>query len=364
MRADTANIDRMRRVKVNGQWKFVDTLEVKLRKIQKTTDVNKFHGIVLPTPSLYRPVPKAIISANASQVVLASSGIAVAGSFADTIDDAGFTHVPTQNSTVIYWDGTNQSRRIVRRRADGFKQPLPPGHLAITNLPMGAEGAPGPTYLLYPYGIPGACNIGWVVGDVGTPKFCHLKATNDAAHQQRILGREPISDGAMAIQLLPVQPPAPPPDPTLPPPDPPPPPAPAPVTDPTAPPTYTPPPVPPGGTTYCVMLGTEIVPIGDSPWWTEEVQQNEWVQVITNLRQLTGVPEHIMVTGRAGYTEMRDIRKGDLVITCWGEEKVERTSYFKRPGIKVNLHMEWGHLAWFNGFLGHNLKKSNPDSLL
>jgi hypothetical protein len=78
--------------------------------------------------------------------------------------------------------------------------------------------------------------------------------------------------------------------------------------------------------------------------------------VVTAKRSLTGVPEHRIGTSRAGMTEMRDVRKGDLLLTCDGEEKVTMSKSFSRPGVKVSLHMEYGHLAWFNGILGHNKK--------
>lgn len=359
MRPDSPQFEEA--IRQGQRWAKAGNLELRLRKIQQTTEVKDMHGTVLPTKSEYRPVPKLVLDTQNKQILLTSAAINVVGSFAETIDDAGFTHFPAQDHTTIYWDGTNQSRRIVRRRADGFKETLPAGHILIDKLPMGAEGAPGPMYLMFPYFIPGTCNIGWVTGTVGIPMFCHLKDSNDARQQQRILGREPLSDGPFAIQLLPVPAPPPPPDPTLPPPDPPPPPVPAPVVSPTAPPTYTPPPVPPGGSQYCVMKGTEIVPIGSSPWWIQEHPQNDWVIVTTAARSLTAVPEHRIATGRAGWTEMRDVRKGDIVLTVEGEEKVQYVKQFARPGVKVSLMMERGHTAWFNGILGHNAKKVNPD---
>jgi hypothetical protein len=247
------------------RWSKLTNLTLSMRRVKTVTDVNVMHGTPLPSISEYRPMPKLALDPLSQKIVLATQAISVVGSFADTIDDAGFTFLPNIDHLTLYWDGTNSSKRIVRRRADGFKETLPPGHLLINKLTQGQEGAPGPTYLMFPYYIPGTCNIGWVQGVVGNPAFCHLKDSLDARQQQRILGREPISDGPIRVQLLPVLPPPPPPDPTLPPPEPAPPPAPSPTQDPTTTPPSTPPPILPGDTNYCVMKGTEIVPIGDSP---------------------------------------------------------------------------------------------------
>lgn len=327
--------------------------ETRLRRIMRTTDVNVHKGKPLPTRATHRPVPARAVNATSTTVLLASSAMNVVGSFAPTIDDAGFSYIPTETSAHIYWDGSNGSRVIVRRRADGFKEPLPKGSIIITGIASGAPGAPGPTFFMYPYFIPGTCSIGWVRGNAGVPKFAHLSQTNDAAHEQSSGGKEPLADGAIRIQLLGVPAPPAPGDP--PPPEP----VPTPPAVPQDPISPVPPaPLPIGSGGYCVMKGTEIIPIGESPFWLEEKPQNDWWQVVTDKqRKLEAVPEHLIVTGRAGYTEMRDVRKGDIIITLEGEEKVGLSVKFSRPGIKVCLHMEHGHLAWFNGILGHNLKK-------
>lgn len=328
--------------------------ETRLRRTMRTSDVNVHKGKPLPTRVAHRPVPARVVNSTSTLVLLASSAMSVAGSFAPTIDDAGFSYIPTTTSAHIYWDGTNSSRIIVRRRADGFKEPLPKGNLNIAGIAPGAPGAPGPTFYMYPYFIPGTCHIGWVRGTVGVPQFGHLAQTNDAVHEQSSGGKEPLANGAIRIQLLGVPAPPAPGDPEPPPPAPTPPSAPQ---DPTSP--VPPAPIPiDGGSGYCVMDGTEILPIGDSPFWTEKKPQNDWWQIVTGTqRKLEAVPEHIIVTARAGYTEMRDVRKGDIIITLQGEEKVEYSVRFSRPGVKVCLHMERGHLAWFNGILGHNLKR-------
>jgi hypothetical protein len=128
------------------------------------------------------------------------------------------------------------------------------------------------------------------------------------------------------------------------------PPPPPPTPDPPAP---QPPRIPPG----CVMLGTVLETLGPSPWHREQMPQNEWVRIFTDRgRELIGTPDHPVFTSRAGRTELRDCRKGDYVLCIEGEERIMEVKAFNRPGVKVRVHMDWGHLFWAGGFLSHNVK--------
>lgn len=445
-RYEDENSDRP--VLFNRAWSKAPRTLTAVRNVQRVAEVNNYKGEVLHASSSYGPVPRAVLTSDAKQVVLASGPIKIAGSFAPTVDDAGFTHIPTYDSDHLFYDGTNGSRIIVKRRADGFKDPLPPGDIEITNLPSGAPGGDAPEYYMFPFSVPGACHIGWVPGDIGTPRFMHKAVTNDAIAAQRSRGREALTDGPLVITLLPVPAPEPPPidpggtpssgtggtitltvttpannatvysaagggfnlhtdmhDTTHPldmlviyevggqplwsikivsgldavadallalapgthnldvhltnnignaidvfltlnvidPPPPPPPPI-----DPTP---VDPPPI----LRSCVMKGTEIVAIGNSQWWTAESMQNEWFRMVTDSgRELMATPDHPIYTSRAGRTEMRDVRKGDLILTVLGEERVADIRPFQRPGVKVSVHMDAGHLFWANGVLSHN----------
>lgn len=432
-------------------WQKPDRTKSILRRTRTVTEVNNHKGDVLPSPSNYRPIPAQTLDKLMQSIILASGPIALAGSFAENITDGGFRHTPGFGSTDIYYDGTHESRIIKQRRSDGFVEPLPPGKVTIAFLPEGQAGAPGPIFYVWPFFTPGTCNIGWVMGDVGEPRIAHLTPLADAAAQQRIRGREPLSDGPLLIQLLAVPEVALPGDGTqvgddaengtlamtllspgmgatnvphtfrvranaadklphypkgwnvfinavlkystegptsdldimltmpdglwtlrvevwndlgtmtaienqfrIPTTE---------VTDPTPTPTPTPPtnpypqpdptqPFPPG---YCVMLGTEILPLGDSKWWTQEFPEAEWFRLFTSSgRELSATPNHPVYTARAGQTELRDVRKGDIVVTVNGEERVEDIRSFQRPGVKVCVHMDAGHLYWANGILSHN----------
>lgn len=421
-------------------WKPAPKQVTIVKRLQTVAEVNVIKGAVIKTSSPYRPVPKEFLAPNARTVVLASTAVNISGSWAPSIDDEALRYIAGIDNVTLYFNGEHESRRIVKRRVDGFTDVLPPGKLPITGLPAGAPGAPGPIYYLYPFWIPGTCYIGWVPGEVGTPRFAHLTQTLEAIHQQNYRGREALSDGALSFQLQTVAIVVTPPPVTPPPvngglltismqvtypgngtntalvfdvhanasdatygiagwfvyvddvarwstpgptnsidapisvspgghkitvrvwnnhgdfthldmsinasgPAPPPPPPPSPPISPYSPPTQP----------RCVMLGTEIIPIGEAAWWTEEIPEATWVRLVTSSgRELNATSTHPVMTGRAGWTEMRDVRKGDKVMTIIGEEIVMDIRQFTRPGFKVCVHMDAGHTFWANGFLSHN----------
>lgn len=439
------------------QWKSKPQLVSNLLRVTQATNINSNRGKVLPTTSDVRVLPTTGVDPSAKQILLASPAISVVGSFAPNVLSAAMSVLALQNQFTIYFDGTNGSKQIKLRRADGFSVTLPKGWLNVSGLTPGVPGGAAPAYDLLPYYIPGACNVSWVAGVTGSPAFCWPTGTVDADSflAQRRQGREALTDGPITVTLQPV--PAPPPTPVLPPPGPgfpvgnstyngtltltvdapqasavedlsfaiqahatdtayqvmgwqvvldgkppmfktpgpatqinvpatlengvhtlqvtcwdalgtecqvniaftvqqqnvnpnPPPPPPPPV------------PTPPGG--GCVMLGTPIDIIGDSPHSFEQLPQHEWVRIYTDRgRELIATPDHPVYTSRAGRTEMRDVHKGDMVITMSGEEKVtekypdpRQGEHYVRPGFKVKVNMQYGHLFWANGFLSHNVK--------
>lgn len=441
-------------------WHILPLTVQRLNPIEAVTQPLVWKGDPIVSPP-FTVVPTSLIMNDPGGAVfkLGSSDVNVVGSFAPTITDEGFSYIAGTDSVTIYYDGTHGSQRIRQRRVSGYNQTLPGGFLTIQGLPSSAIGAVnGPKYDLIPFFFPGACQVSWVKGSVGTPKFAFPTGTTtpDDLNQARIRGREPIADTVITIQLQPT--PVPPPPPTTPPPVDPgtqvgntavngtlttvvdypgqaaaenisfngsahasdssgknitgwevyldgtktfnysgvakpsisfpivtnpgthviivkgynqagthadvttnfttsdlgggtPPSGPPPTPPPPPPPP--PPRVPPG----CVILGTIIETLGPSPWHQQQSPQNDWVRIFTERgRELIGTPDHPVYTGRAGRTEMRDVRKGDFVVCIEGEEKVMEVKAFQRPGVKVQMFMDWGHLFWANGFLSHNVK--------
>jgi hypothetical protein len=314
-------------------------------------------GVPVPSATPYTYVPRPALDNDQRHIVLSSPAVNIEGPIAPTVTDIGFSYIPDTTSIHLFWDGTNGSSKLLQRRTDGFPQPIPGDDLLISGFPAGLPGVPGQFIYLWPFWMADACQIGFVLGDIGDPRFGHSQVTPEAAAEQIKGGREalgaPLTCRLLAVPLPPLPgdpnpPPAPPPAPPVPPTAPPTPTNP----DPTTSPTDNPP--------RCVMHGTEIVPIGHSPWWTQTLPQNEWHRIIlasaSGSLNLNATPDHRIYTGRAGLTEMRDVRKHDWIATYLGEMEVLESFAFKRPGFKDCVTMEYGYLFWANGILSHNYK--------
>ena len=140
----------------------------------------------------------------------------------------------------------------------------------------------------------------------------------------------------------------------------------------------------------CVALGTEIEPLGDSSYSTEEHDETHWIEIWTaNGFKLRGSTNHPVFTVHGGKTKLIEVNVGDKVITKLGESPVTchfhiltkdrelsdvRGGWMARWAAKlkyllckwlrsrdyqdrkVSVHMARGHLFWANGILSHNRK--------
>ena len=95
-----------------------------------------------------------------------------------------FTYVSTTSSITWSWSG------LTILRADGTTTAIPNNSVAIASLTAGT------TYYFYPYWDETAAAIVWVAGGVGTPGYAQSAKTNNAAQQQALQGRVPLSQGA------------------------------------------------------------------------------------------------------------------------------------------------------------------------
>ena len=126
---------------------------------------------------------------------LDETGIAKQGSVAPRIVQGQFTYVSTDTQTTVYWDGTNGSIPFLLRRTDETNQAVPRGSLTMTGLQAGR------TYTLLPFWPVHGCNVGFVVGEEGSPKFCHTTVTGlELALQQRE-DREPLSSSDVPLTI-------------------------------------------------------------------------------------------------------------------------------------------------------------------
>ncbi len=105
----------------------------------------------------------------------------------------------------------------------------------------------------------------------------------------------------------------------------------------------------------CVLEGTEIVPLTHAMRVTSEVNR-DWVEIeLADGRRLTATPDHPIYTDR-GKTPLRLVEVGEGVVTDKGIVAAARIAPLQRPGRKLVVSMQRGHLFWANGVLSHNLK--------
>lgn len=261
-----------------------------------------------------------------------SSGINFQGIMAPNVVDGKFTIAcPSDSSATIYWDGTNNSRVIVLRRADKNTTTVPPNNITITGLTFSVQ------YAAYPFWSPfNACGVGWGAGAEGTPQIAIASTDSDttalqAQAAQSLAGREPLgilswtqpASGGTST-----------------------------ATDPITPPTRNP------GT--CVRLGTHIEVLGSHG--KSDVQefihpQDKWVHLETDHGLvLECTPDHMLYHEEHGKMEAQLLKEGDKVITRFGVQMLVKSYPFIQGCSKVEVKMKHGHLFWANSFLSHNVK--------
>ena len=112
------------------------------------------------------------------------TGVLMKGSVPPTWSGV-FTYVSSTSSISWSWSG------LVIYRADGTTTAVPNGSLVVNALSAGS------TFFFYPYWDETALSVGWSAGDSGSPALAQSAKTNNAAQQQSLQGRIPLSQGAM-----------------------------------------------------------------------------------------------------------------------------------------------------------------------
>jgi hypothetical protein len=251
---------------------------------------------------------------------LSNSGIAMVGNAAPNVLSGGFAYTCTDTTMTWYWDGTNGSSRMLIRRANGDKVPIPAGSIAVTGLTASTK------YYFLPFKpVANSCTIGWVGGTVGTPRIAFTVATDlDAFQQQTLQSRDALWGGYMFGTTQPGG---------------------------------SPPGGGGGGGNDCVMHGcTDVEPLADGDSIMTLHPHSEWVRLVLPTGvSLTCTPDHIVYT-EAGRKMAKECERGDSMITKWGFMPL-----FDKQSVTIACQKErWevpGHAMWCNGFLSHNRKE-------
>lgn len=313
----------------------VRTLVARISRVEDVVPlVQRGGGFASQGRNQYLPI--ASTGTQVGKIDLTSTNVlSFQGIVAPNVIDGQFTvSKPSDSSATIYWDGTNSSRVIVIRRADGTSSTVPPSNITITGLTHDVQ------YEALPYWSPNnACGLGFAPGTVGTPQIAFASTTADttvaqAVAIQSLAGNEPLgtiswtqpaSGGSGG------------------------------ASDPVTPPTRQP------GT--CVRLGTHIEPLG-SPRPSEIRElihpQEKWVHLEAGSFVLECTPNHSLYHAERGKIPASEFNNGDYIITRFGEMQVKNMDSFMRACQKVEVQMKFGHLYWANGFLSHNSKIQLP----
>lgn len=261
-----------------------------------------------------------------------SAAFKMSGGLSPNVIDGQFSFACPSDSTVtIYWDGTNLSKVILIRRADGTSTTVTPANITVSGLTASVKYQ---AFASWP--ISGKHGLGWGPGQHGTPQIAIASTDADtlAAQAQATasqMGREFIGNLSWTQPGLGGTSSAS---------------------------TTTLPPTRQIGT--CVMLGTRLEPLGSirpEDWVTEEHPETDWIQIVTHSGRLLNCTLNHPLYDADGWQKKAEwFSSGKWIITDSGKERVDRTCKFYANGTKVQVKMRHGHLFWANGFLGHNIK--------
>ena len=140
----------------------------------------------LAVPSTNSVLPSGAIAPTGIQATGSTFAFVVQGNYAFTSDGTSIT---------IYWDGSNGSKLLAIRRADGSNYSITAGSMKIGGLTTGVQ-----------YGfssfiaIPQPAHLSFVQGDAGSPGFAFSPAAtpaliSSASRTQRLTTNERITEG-------------------------------------------------------------------------------------------------------------------------------------------------------------------------
>jgi hypothetical protein len=307
-----------------NNWDSAGDLTTRVRRLERGEQYLRAGQLVTPSGA-YAGVPTSLLDGN--RIDLTSTDLSTKGSIPPFGVVGNFGFSSTTTSITIYWDGTNSSVKLHIVRADGSAISIPGSSLTVSGLTATT------TYAFLPFwSVFNNCGIGFVKGDSGSPQFAFSAAakTVQASIQQSYQGREPLSPGFITF-----------------------------ATQTTGTGSGT---GGSGGTGSgpgtCIMLGSDIEPMGDGGYVTRHYKQTDWLNVAVDdyPRSLNCTPNHPLYHPESGKRRADQFTAGDWIITEQGERRVKQVKPFRRLCTKVEVQMPSGHLYFANGFLSHNVK--------
>lgn len=170
--------------------------DARLSRIEAALPTSRF-GSLTPSSSAYA-VPAQSAVTSKGQISPTTGVTAVGNTFTFTVQGK-FGSVWNGTLLTLYWDGTNGSTPFTILRADGSKQSVPGGSLAISGLQASTP------YLFYPFiATAQPQRVSFTTGDSGAPLYAFSPSAKPdllttAAQTQRATTNERLSDGAISF---------------------------------------------------------------------------------------------------------------------------------------------------------------------
>lgn len=175
----------------NNNSKLSSTDDARISRVEAALP-KKVAGNVLYSASTLSVPGSSVVQSSGN---IAPTGITATGSTFAFVVQGNFGFTSNGSSITIYWDGTNGSKLLAIRRADGSNYSITAGSMTISGLTAGVQyGFSSFVCIAQP------AMLSFVQGDAGTPQFAFSPAAtpamiSEASRTQRLTTNERITEG-------------------------------------------------------------------------------------------------------------------------------------------------------------------------
>jgi hypothetical protein len=179
--------------------KLSNTDDARLSRIEAALPSKVAGNVTFSASSLSVPGSSSVQSSGN----IAPTGITATGSTFAFVVQGNFGFTSSGTSISIFWDGTNGSKLMAIRRADGSNYSIPGGSMTVSGLTSGT------TYGFSSFvAIAQPSMLSFVQGDAGTPQFAFSPAASadmvtNASRTQRATTNESITVGPITFTASP-----------------------------------------------------------------------------------------------------------------------------------------------------------------
>ena len=170
---------------------FSTTDDARVSRLEAAYPTSIAGRVTFSPSSLAVPATKSVLSSGA----IAPTGIQATGSTFAFVVQGNFSFSSDGTSITIRWDGSNGSKLLAIRRADGSNYSVSSGSMTVGGLTAGTK------YGFSPFiAIAQPQNLSFSHGDAGTPEFAFSPSSSadlisSASRTQRLTTNERITEG-------------------------------------------------------------------------------------------------------------------------------------------------------------------------